>query len=337
MATGDDAAYMKLPDPDDALRLAVQRGMLAPSVHNTQPWRFIRRGDRLEIRSDPDRRLSVLDPRGRQMTISCGCALFNVRVSLARSGYDALVKRLPDPDDPELIARVALRGQPGEPLLIADLDAAIDERRTNRRAFADEPVPRDVVWTLVSTAASEGSILLPIAEPAQRAALAQLSRRADEIENADPAYRAELVSWTSADPTRRDGVLAPSVPYSGPEAHRSDTLPIRDFDTYGFGWLPTSSHSGTSQCLLLLGTIEDGPMAWLRAGEALERVWLELTALGLAASPLTQVIEVAETHERLRGELKLQMHPHLLMRVGLAPETIPTRRRVFADVFTEAD
>ncbi len=136
---------------------------------------------------------------------------------------------------------------------------------------------------------------------------------------------------------RRDGVLAPSVPYSGPEAHRGDPLLIRDFDTLGFGWLPTSSRSDTRQCLLLLGTIGDVPLAWLSAGEALQRVWLELTSLGFAASPLTQVIEVAETHEQLRRELKLMMHPDLLVGGGRAPETIPSRRRELADVFTEAN
>jgi hypothetical protein len=78
-------------------------------------------------------------------------------------------------------------------------------------------------------------------------------------------------------------------------------------------------------------------MAWLRAGEALERVWLELTRLGYVASLLTQVIEVARTNELLRHELGLTMHPHLLMRVGQAPDTPSSPRRPFTEVVGRPD
>ena len=121
------------------------------------------------------------------------------------------------------------------------------------------------------------------------------------------------------------------------DAGAEDDLPIRDFDTRGMGWLPTRTRSSLSQCLLLLGALEDNPMAWLRAGEALERMLLEVARRGYAASPLTQVIEVASTNEQLRNELRLSMHPHVLLRVGRAPATPATRRRRLVDVITEAD
>jgi hypothetical protein len=90
------------------------------------------------------------------------------------------------------------------------------------------------------------------------------------------------------------------------------------------------------QCLLLLGSAADDPVAWLRSGEALERVLLELTRRGYVASPFTQVIEVARTNALLRQELALTMYPHILLRVGRASATTPTRRRRLVDMIAES-
>jgi nitroreductase family protein len=318
-----------------ALRRAAVRAARAPSVHNTQPWRFVLDGDALEIHADPVRQLHVLDPRGRQMVLSCGCALFNARVSLAASGFGGDVARFPDSAQPDLVARIVFDPSRSPQYDLAHLDSAIDERSTNRRRFFDEPVPDDVIRTLVDAAGQEGAQAVEIRRPEHRLAAAQLSQQADEIENADPAYRAELRAWTSDDPRRSDGVQAFAVPHVG--AGSEDDLPIRDFDTRGTGWLPTQTHSTQNQCLLLLGSRDDNRMAWLRTGEALERMLLEIADRRYAASPLTQVIEVTRTNELLRRELDLAMHPHLLLRVGRAPAATQTRRRRLVDVLTEAE
>ena len=316
-----------------AVRHALGRAVLAPSVHNTQPWRFVVSGGSVEVHADRGRRLRVLDPSGRQMLISCGCALFNARVGLAASGYEATVERFPEPDRRDLLARLTV-GEPGNgwPLL-AGLDAVIEFRQTNRRRFASDPVPPEVVDALISAAAAEGAQLYEITDSEQRYWVARLSQEADREQNADPAYRAELRAWTSDDPRRRDGVPSLAVPHV--DAGAGDDIPIRDFDTRGVGWLPVATHSSVDQCLLLLGTLADRPEAWLRAGEALEHVLLEVTRQGYAASPLTQVVEIPATRERLRTELGLQMHPHILMRVGRAPKTPASRRRRLEDVVEE--
>jgi hypothetical protein len=319
---------------DTEMRRAALRATLAPSVHNTQPWRYVITRGSLELYADETRVLRVLDPRGRQLLISCGCALFNARVALAAVGYDAKVERFPDAMRPDLLARVTLPADADDWVPIGALDTAIEQRRTNRRRFFDDRVPPQVVHELVGAANAEGADLFPITRPEHRLAAANLSQEADALENADPAYRAELRAWTTTDPLRGDGVSAMAVPHVDAGAH--DDLPIRDFDSSGMGWLPVETRSSMDQCLLLLGTLDDEPAAWLRAGEALERVWLELTRRGYAASPLTQVIEVARTHELLRRELQLLMHPHLLLRVGRAPNTPASRRRPLQDVLVES-
>ncbi len=317
-----------------ALRRAVIRATLAPSVHNTQPWRFVLDGDALEIHMDPSRQLRVLDPRGRQMTLSCGCALFNARVALAASGCPVTVERFPDPASPDLFARIvaASGAAPADPAL-AVLDPSIDTRRMNRREFSDEPVPDSLVEVVIGAARTEGARAMALVRPEDRLVAARLSQLADLIENADPAYRAELRAWTSDDPRRTDGVPASAVPHV--DGGAEDDLPIRDFDTHGMGWLPTRTRSSLNQFLLLLGTMTDDRMAWLRAGEALERILLEVTGQGYVASPLTQMIEVPKTNALLRQELRLEMTPHVLLRLGRAPATPATRRRRLVDVFTD--
>jgi hypothetical protein len=315
------------------LRKAVVRATLAPSVHNTQPWRFVTLGNSLRIYADPTRRLRVLDPTGRQMIISCGCALFNARVGLAAAGYDATIDRLPDPARPNLLARLTLPELPADRLPLSALDAVVELRQTNRRRFADDPVPREILYGLIDAAAAEGAKLFEVRRPEHRVAVAELSQDADRQQHADPAYRAELRAWTTDDPMRRDGVPALAVPHV--DAGADDDLPIRDFDTHGSGWLPVQTRSSMNQCLLVLGTLEDRPAAWLRTGEALEHVLLDVTRYGFAASPLTQVVEIPRTRALLRSELDLDVNPHILMRVGRAPKTPASRRRELADVLVE--
>ena len=320
---------------DTEMGRAAVRATLAPSIHNTQPWRFVITRGSLELHADRQRQLRVLDPRGRQLMISCGCALFNARVALAAAGYNAAVMRFPDPARPDLLARITLPPEAGSGIPISRLNAAIDRRRTNRRPFFNRIVPSDVLHRLGEAAQEEAAELFAISRPEHRLAAARLSRQADAIELTDPAYRAELRAWTTTDPHRGDGVLASTVAHL--DAGASGDLPLRDFDTSGRGWLPVDTRSSHDQCLLLLGTLDDDRMAWLRAGEALERVWLELTRLGYVASLLTQVVEVAHTHELLCHELGLTMQPHLLIRVGQAPDTPASPRRPLTEVIESPD
>jgi nitroreductase len=303
----------------------------APSLHNSQPWHFELRDGALDVYADRGRQVQVLDPRARQLHISCGCAVFNARVALAAAGVAVDVHRMPDPHRPNLVATLIPGDGPGDGAL-ARLDGAIDERRTNRRRFTDEDVEPSVVAELVDHARAEGGALMAIVRAEHRQALMRLSQLADRYELADPGYRAELRRWTTDDPRRDDGVSARSV--AAVDGTAQDELPLRDFDSAGSAWLPAATHSSSRQCLLLLTTTADDEPAWVRAGEALERVLLELADRGYATSPLTQVIEVRQTHELLREELGLSGHPQLLLRVGRAGAVAPTRRRPVEDVLT---
>ncbi|HKC29690.1 MAG TPA: GNAT family N-acetyltransferase [Jatrophihabitans sp.] len=317
-----------------ALRRAAVHATLAPSVHNTQPWRLRVRVGELAIYADRSRQLHVLDPTGRQLMISCGCALFNARASLAADGVAVAVRRHPEQTASDHLASLDVGSDSAEVEAdIAALDGLIEARQTNRRRFHDESVPEQVLQSLEAAAAAEGASLAVVRHPDQRVAVAALSQHADQIENLNPAYRAELRAWTTDDPARRDGVPAHAVPHV--DAGAQDEVPIRDFDTRGTGGLPTETRSSRNQCLVLVCTTGDAPADWLRAGEALERVLLEITRQGYVASPLTQITEVPSARAHLRTELALMTYPHVLLRIGRAAATPASRRRRLMDVLVD--
>jgi nitroreductase len=324
--------------PVEALRRAAVRATWAPSVHNTQPWYFVIGDGVLEVHADFTRQLQVLDPTRRQLIVSCGCAVFNARVALSADGFSAEVLRYAAGDDRGLVAE--LSGSAGSDRSVAALDPVLGLRRTNRRQFADDHVVPEVLATLRSVAMLEGASLFAISEARHRAAAAALSQRADTVEEADPAYRAELRAWVTDDQRRSDGVPLATLPRIDgrrrSEASPADELPLRHFADPGGAGLPDRTRSSLHQTLLLLGTEKDDPLSWLQAGEALERVWLEVTRAGYAMSLFTQVIEVPGTRDELRSELGLDMYPHVLLRVGRAPATPAARRRKLVEVLRHA-
>jgi hypothetical protein len=196
-----------------ALRHAAARARLAPSLHNSQPWRFRIEGDLLEMELDRERRLGTIDPRGRQALISCGCALFNARAALAAADVACIIERFPEGEHTSLFARLqAVPGYSAEPdrRELADLDPVIDLRATNRTRFESD-VPPALLDRLAAAALAEGAGLVTVHRPEHRLAVAILTQRADALQNADPAYRAELRAWTTDDPGRLDGVPAFAV------------------------------------------------------------------------------------------------------------------------------
>lgn len=334
-APGGESAPVTEPTPDvaQALRHAAERATLAPSIHNTQPWRFVVGPDRLDIYAVPGRRAPVIDPAGRQLAISCGAALFGARAALAAAELDAVTTLLPDSAQPDWLATITVVGtaSAADPDAVR-LDAAAGARHSNRRQFGPDPVPDSVVETLVHAAEVEGAWVQPIHSEHDRVAVSVLSQQADALQNANPAYRGELREWTTDDPQRRDGVPASAVPHVTGVAH--DDVPIRDFDTRGAGGLPGDTRSSANQTMVVLGTAGDGMRDWLITGQALGRVLLEVTSAGLVASILSQIVEAPTTRQQLREDLRLSGQPQLLIRVGAAGATPASARLPMSDVIT---
>jgi hypothetical protein len=317
-----------------AIRHAVGRALKAPSLHNSQPWQFQVEGDTVSVRADRSRQLMAIDPRGRELVMSIGAALLNLRVGLAWRAWGAEIQRLPDRDDPDLMAVV--RVEPSSPeTALGQLDPAIVRRRTNRRRFGPEQLPDDLLRRVAAAAADEETLVAPIRSVDQRRVVSRLTRQADQWQNADPAYRAEIRRWTGRPAAGGDGIPPAVVPRVDGRSPTGEP-PLRDFDSAGDGGLPADlGHSEPT--LLLLSSVTDTPKAWLHAGEAMERVLLELTQAGWVASPVTQAVEVPVTRSQLRAALCWGGHPQMLLRIGRAAPVQRTPRRRSADVVQGAD
>ncbi|GAA0424877.1 hypothetical protein [Streptomyces luteireticuli] len=313
---------MRSPDLDAAtVESLVSAAVAAPSIHNSQPWRFRLDVDApaLEVRAVLRRSLPLADPLRRALHLSVGAAVFNLRVAAAHLGWDPEVRLLPEGDDPELLARVGLVAAPGGGSPHPALYDAIARRHTSRMPFTGRPVPESVVAQMASGVRAEGAqIHLP--GIVETKALLTLTAEAERRNHADRWRAAESRAWV---------VPAGSGPYGVPFAalgprDAARRMPMRDFTgAAGVPRLPTLRFERHAQ-LALLWTPEDRPLDWLRAGQALERMLLLATARGVRTSALHQALEWPDLRERLmrrRGR-----HPQLLVRFGYGPEGGPTPR-----------
>jgi nitroreductase len=206
-----DITERRLPkdaSTDDKLRAAVDYAVLAPSGHNTQPWRFKVVDSTLELWADRTRALAVVDPHDRELTISCGAALAFVRIVFGQLGQDAVTEVLPEPDERDLLARVRL----GAPREADERDtatfAAISRRRTMREPFKDRELPPELMQELELLAEREGAWFAGL-ELDRRNEIAALVDEGDRVQAADPHFRRELAAWFRPNNTAsRDGIPA---------------------------------------------------------------------------------------------------------------------------------
>jgi nitroreductase len=299
----------------------------APSIHNTQPWRFVATPDRLDVFLDRDRALPVLDPSARQQVISCGSAIEFAVVALSAAGHDGEVDLLTDDADPDHLATIEVTGTREATDEDRELAAAIERRHTVRAPFEPRAVPRQLVDDLQEEARVFDTWVKPITRSEEEVATVFLISRAEEMEQGDPAYREELERWLRTDPGAEDGVPIEAVPSGDPHARPSNWL-IRDFVVGQREQRPFLEPGDPDAAppeverptVVLLGTQGDDRYAWLLAGRALGRLLLVATAAGVAASPLTQALDWPATRTRLKSRLSLVGHPQMLLRMGYPPE-----------------
>jgi len=302
------AANFARPDSAPGMRVA-ESALRAPSIHNSQPWRWRVRGDRVELHADRSRQLPMADPSGRNLTISCGAALHQAAVAAQALGWPAEVTRVPDPRDPDHLATLHLRSGARPPHAVADLQA-LQERRTDRRRFTSWPIPPERLARLAASVDVDQVRVVPVTAAPDRVRVELLVSRATTLEKADRRFAAEQRSWL--DHSDVDGIPRELLPEPGSGTPSRVSRFVEE--------VPEEDPRGSienSDGLLVISTETDGPEAWLRAGEALSELWLNAMNDGLSVVPLSQVIEVDETRAALHHEvLGGLLHPQLLVRTG---------------------
>jgi len=311
---------------DAELRFVARAAADAPSVYNTQPWRFATHHHAIRLYADSRRKLACADPAGREMLISCGAALFNLRLAVRRLGFAAQVRLLPDPAEADLLAEIDWGWYAPPTAEETLLYQSIARRHTHRGPFTAD-IPPLLTGDLVRIARQEQAQLQVIYDSRCHRPLAGLVCAAEHIQATSPGLAAERARWARPPGDRRsDGV--PTTAYPA----QPDGLAFtgRDFACgTGWGYPPKSPPPGPEAIGLVavLSTKDDGRVAWLLAGQALQRLLLYATSQGASAAFHTQPLELPQTRRRVRAEFTDGAYPQMLLRLGRDGHPVTTPRR----------
>jgi nitroreductase len=311
----------------ETIRTALLLAARAPSVHNSQPWRWRVHESTLDLFADPSLRLPNVDPDGRDLTLSCGAALHHCVVALAALGWQCKVHRRPDAFDSSHLASIELFPREAEQADVT-LAAAIPRRRTDRRHYSAWPVPVADIALMGARAARMGVMLRRVDGLDKLKAVAA---QAVFQHTTSYDYLSELTAWSGRYGSVA-GVPAQNIPASDTRA----PIPARLFAGPALAQPSGTSPADDGAVMLALGTETDDRLAWLRAGEATSVVLLTATALGLASCPVTEPLELTGTRDVVRGDVfGSSGYPQMLLRMGWAPINAdplpPTPRRDLGD------
>jgi nitroreductase len=300
--SGETAAHAA---PKQALMQAANAARHAPSIHNTQPWRWVVRADALELHAAAQRQLRTGDPEGRMMLLSCGAALHHGQVALAADGWTSRVDR--PAGEPLAVIRPETHGETD--LAAVRLVQMMRVRRTDRRTVTEEPLADDAVQTLIAAAGTAG-VRTHVLDSDQVIELAVLVEQAQKAQGSDDELQAETAAWVGGDRPTGTGVPDRAIPADLPQT----TVAERDFHTAGT--LAAGAGHDTAATYAVLYGSGDEPADWLRAGEALSALWLTATGNTVTVLPISSPVEVPFTRQALRHMLGDLGFPYLVVRLG---------------------
>ncbi|MDY6897181.1 MAG: nitroreductase [Cyanobacteriota bacterium] len=320
---------------EEKLKFILNYAILAPSSHNTQPWLFKIDSEAIYLYADRSRGLFVADPKSRELVISCGTALFNLRIALHHFGYRGQIAIFPDPANANLLASIKL----GCPIVESTDDkllfSAIPKRHTNRQTYQWWDAPQSLLRWLQSDAEQEGAWLHIVKKGTVRHQVAELVVQAEHQLMADPNYRKELANWIRpANNITHDGIPGYA---QGIDEHFDFTTPLfalvlRTFDLGDSVAERSRKLVEESPAIVVLGTKNDTYSNWLATGQALERILLRGQAVGLCSSFLNQPIQIPKLRSKLSKVLSQSGSPQIILRLGFCKEVKPTPRRGVEEV-----
>jgi nitroreductase len=329
-------------DPGTSLDVAAVEAALgvavrAPSIHNTQPWRFKLHDGVLAVRADRSRQLGVADPDGHSLLISCGAALALTELALRAAGWTVEVSRVPDSADPDLLAQLRAVGHTEPTQLDLDRLAASQRRRSERRPFRVGRPAEEVIERLRRAAASPGVFVHFPTRADEGLDLAVAVSSADRFQRKDADYLAEMARWTQQDDDYADGIPAATIPHLPEGQQRHTDIPVRDFELGVPGAQLIEAGIDEQPLLAVIFTSSDRASDRLQAGEAMMRLMVEAELTGLASCPLSQAVDMLTFRVRLQTLMNWTDYPQMMLRVGSPPAGEPaplTRRRPVTDILT---
>ncbi len=259
----------------------------ATSIFNQRPWDLrLVADDRVELYSDPDESLGKMLPR--EVVISCGAALYNLRLAIKVAGRKPSVWLLPDLDhhasllttvasEPTLLASIEVwSGHPDPPSdAQQELYEAVWLRRTDRGPYRYVPVPPTILVEMETAAAEERAWLRTLPPRQRRQAFRALAAANKKI-NGERVLTERMSGLSRAQddhygPAPADG-QADKAPSTRPAWLEELEVELAPFE-----------NSRQTQ-LMALSTDDDRPLDWLRAGEALQHALLTGTRYSMSVA-----------------------------------------------------
>lgn len=317
----DESEFYEIESREEQLRFLIRYAILAPSGHNAQPWRFAIDDDGIQIYADFDRRVPVADPNDRELLLSVGACIANLRIAAAHFGFKTTVAYTTGADDTQPVAVVVLRETCNPDKSLARLFPAITARRTNRRPFEERTIDETALGQLCDFI-DERSDTLRFIVPHDRRQTAELIAKADRILMSRDAFRDELAEWMRPNESQADdGMAGDAFGIPGPVSALGPWM-VRRFDL-GPAQATHDKELAENAAGLIVVTAEDDRVSLLRGGEMLEQLLLLLTQLRISYSFLNQPIEVDELRSELWSMVRSPRPPQLLLRIGYA--RVPAR------------
>lgn len=294
--------------PRERFTFLLRYALLAPSTHNTQPWRFTLGPDRILVFRDRSRWLQVADPSQRELHISVGCALENLLIAARAFGYEPRVTYFPRQGSADCVAEVVLpepvaTGRPKGGLL-----AAVTRRHTSRKPFRSRAVPADDIKRL-ETVCGDRSVMLYLSDDPQiKGQLELLVAEADARLFAEPAYREELGHWIGEGAFGTSWLLSKLGQVAVTYLNVGRTTGKHDVELL---------HSAPQ--IGILATLDDGRTNQVKTGQQFERICLQAELLGLGLQPMSQLCQVPHIRAQLARFFPApNVHPQQVFRLGFA-------------------
>lgn len=274
---------------EEKLAFLLNYAILAPSSHNSQPWKFNVTKDEILVFADKSRWLQVADADQRELYLSLGCALENLIVAADRFGYNCSVAYFPGQKD--VVAKVALQPS-ANPTLDHRLFSAILSRQTNRNAYEPRAIPQADLETIKRLSSDADASIFITSDSATKKSFLDHVVQANGIQYSDVNFKSELGHWLGQGVMGPTGIQAKMAQLAvifldmGPQQTEEDAMLIN-----------------STPYLVFISTANNDSISSLKAGRVLERFWLAATALGISLHPMSQALEVQQTKANLTGLL----------------------------------
>lgn len=305
----------------------VRYATLAPSGHNTQPWKFSLKEDCIRIFPDFTRSLPVVDPDNRELYISLGCALENLVIAAKYAGYDPEVEYFPAGEPDECLLVTLKRANAAEE---NDLFQAISKRHTNRREYNKKQIPAADLNKIGSVPTENGVTSLVLTEPGAIEQIIDLVREGNRIQMNNDAFMDEIISWIrfsdSEEELHLDGLTSRAMGRSSVPGWLGRMF-MRIFVSAKSQSKTDEKNIRSSSALMVVISEKNDKKSWIDVGRSFERIALTLTTLNIENAHLNQPCEVPQLKVKLQQHLAQgSAQPQLLLRIGYA-EPLPCSPR----------